>query len=68
MHVTKSIVYQKYLGIGLEAVKLGLFIGIAMIAGTWAGKKVIEKLPKETFVKFVTLLLLVMGLELIFWG
>lgn len=68
MHVTKTIVYQKYLGIGLKAVKLGLFIGASMIVGTWVGKKVIGKLPKETFVKFVTLLLVGMGLVLIFWG
>lgn len=68
MHVTKTLVYQKYLGIGLEALEIGLFIGVAMIMGTWAGKKFIEKLPKERFIKFVTLLLVGIGLELIFWG
>ncbi|MDT8900341.1 TSUP family transporter [Anaeroselena agilis] len=68
MHIVKTIVYQKYLDIGLEALELGLFIGVAMVAGTWAGKKVIEKLPKEIFVKGVTILLLIIGLELVLYG
>lgn len=68
MHIVKTIVYQKYLDIGLEALELGLFIGVAMVAGTWAGKKVIEKLAKETFVKEVTILLLIIGLELVLYG
>lgn len=68
MHVIKMVVYQKYLGVGLEAINLGLFVGIAMVAGTWAGKKVIEKMPWETFVKLVTILLVGMGMELIVWG
>lgn len=68
MHVVKTIVYQKYLNIGIDAMILGLFIGVAMIFGTWVGKKVIEKLSLEIFRKFVTILLVVIGLEMIIWG
>lgn len=68
MHLTKTIIYQKYLGIGFETLALGLFIGVAMVAGTWAGKKVLEQWPKKTFTKFVTFLLIVIGFQLILWG
>lgn len=68
MHVVKTVIYQKYLAVGLEAIELGLFVGVAMVAGTWTGKRAIEKMPKDTFVKLVTVLLIGMGLELIIWG
>ena len=68
MHISKTVIYQRYLGIGLYVLGIGLFMGIAMIAGTWAGKKVIEKMPKEKFVKFVGILLTLIGLQMMIWG
>lgn len=68
MHISKTVIYQRYLGIGLYVLEIGLFMGIAMIAGTWAGKKVIEKMPKEKFVKFVGILLTLIGLQMMIWG
>ncbi len=68
MHISKTIVYQKYLGIGLRELGIGLFMGVAMIAGTWVGKKVIDKMPKEKFIKFVGVLLTVIGLQMLIWG
>jgi uncharacterized membrane protein YfcA len=65
MHITKTIIYQKYLGIGLYALGTGLFMGVAMIAGTWVGKKLIDKMPKEKFVKFVGILLTIIGLQML---
>lgn len=68
MHITKTIVYEKYLGIGFDAMKIGLFMGLAMIAGTWAGKKIIEKMLKDKFIKFVGILLTVIGFQMLIWG
>lgn len=68
MHISKTIVYQRYLDIGLTAVWLGLFLGAAMIGGTWVGKKIIEKLPKETFRKVAGILLAVVGLVMMVFG
>ena len=68
MHISKTIVYQKYLGIGLYALGIGLFMGVAMIVGTWAGKKAIDRMPKEKFVKFVGVLLAVIGLQMLIFG
>lgn len=68
MHLTKTIVYQKYLGIGLKAIEIGLFMGVAMILGTWAGKKIIDKMPKDIFIKFVGILLVLVGLQMLMMG
>ncbi|MBB6215416.1 hypothetical protein HNQ80_001505 [Anaerosolibacter carboniphilus] len=68
MHITKTIVYQKYLGIGSKEIFIGLFMGIAMIFGTWSGKKIIEKMSKENFMKFVSILLSLIGLQMLIMG
>lgn len=68
MHIVKTIVYQKYIGIGIKEVSIGLFMGTAMILGTWSGKKLIENMPKEKFVKFVGVLLCIVGLQMVFFG
>ncbi len=36
-----------------------------MILGTLAGKKIIENMPKEKFIKFVGILLFAIGLQMI---
>lgn len=68
MHITKTIVYQRYLGIGLPALSTGLFIGISMVLGTWAGMRIIGNIPKEKFNKFVGLLLCMIGLQMLLFG
>jgi hypothetical protein len=68
MHISKSIVYQRFALIGLEELGYGLLMGIGMIAGSWTGKRIIERLPKEKFVLLVEILLVVSALQLIFFS
>ncbi len=68
IHLVKSLVYQRYLDIGWEALRWGALLGIAMIAGSWAGKKAIERLPRERFMVVVRWLLVVLGAQLLLWG
>ncbi len=68
MHITKTIVYQRYLGIGSSALWIGLFIGISMVLGTWTGMKIIGKIPQEKFNKFVGTLLCLIGLQMLLFG
>jgi len=65
MHISKTIIYQKYLGIGFYTISIGIFMGFAMILGTWAGKKIIDKMQKERFIKFVGILMTVIGLQML---
>lgn len=68
MHLTKTIVYNKYSLIGLTELYYGLFIGIAMILGSWVGKKIIENLSREKFIILVEILLVISGLQMILTG
>ena len=65
MHLAKIIVYQKYKLIGFQEMGFGIFLGIAMILGSWTGKRVIERLPREKFILLVEVLLVVSAVQLI---
>jgi len=68
MHLVKTAVYNKFSLIGKSELWYGLFIGVAMIAGSWVGKKMIEKLSREKFVVLVEILLIVSGFQMIISG
>lgn len=68
MHLTKTVVYQRYALISLREVAYGLLLGLGMTLGSWTGKKIIERLPREKFILLVELLLVLVSLQLIFLG
>ncbi len=65
MHLTKTVVYGRYALVGLAELYYGLFIGVAMILGSWAGKRIIQKLSKTTFIIVVEILLVISGIQLV---
>lgn len=64
MHVTKTIVYQKYALIGVQELGYGMLLGVGMILGSWTGNKIIQRLPREKFVLLVEILLIVSAIQL----
>lgn len=68
MHITKTIIYQKYALIGTKELGYGVLLGISMVLGSWSGKKIIEKLSKEKFILLVEILLVISALQLIFFS
>lgn len=65
-HFIKIIIYSKYELISWSGVAHGSFLGIAMVAGSWTGKKIIERISKRTFVLFVEILLFLTGIWFLF--
>lgn len=61
-HTIKIIMYSKHQLITSEGVAWGSFLGLAMIAGSYSGKKVLDKLSKETFTQIVEVLLALTGM------
>jgi uncharacterized membrane protein YfcA len=57
MHGVKTVVYQHYISLDREFWFLAVVMGVAMILGTWSAKRVIERMPRETFQRFVAILL-----------
>src|SRR5207253_1277865 len=44
MHIVKTVVYQRWLTLDREMWLLALLLGVAMIAGTWASKRLIQSM------------------------
>lgn len=65
MHIIKIVIYQKYSLINLSVLLNGLFLSIGIVLGSWTGKKIIQKMPKQLFIRFVEILLILSALHLI---
>ena len=68
MHVIKTVVYQRSLTLSREMWLLALLLGVAMIAGTWVSKRVIERMKPEKFRAFVAVLLVILALQMLFFA
>jgi hypothetical protein len=58
-------VYNTFSLIHSTELYYGLFIGIAMIIGSWFGKKIIEKVSKRVCIIIIEILLIISGMHMI---
>lgn len=68
MHVTKLVAYRGSGILPLHSVLAGLMLGPIMIAGSFAGKQIVEKLSERVFVVIIELTLLAAGLLFLVHG
>lgn len=68
MHLVKGVVYHRFALIGLQDLGFGLLMGVGMIAGSWTGKRMIERLPRDKFVLLVEVLMTVSAVHLILFA
>lgn len=68
MHLTKTVLYNRFALIGSRELAYGVFLGASMIAGSWTGKRVVQRLSRNTFVYVVEGLLILSGLQLLLFG
>jgi len=67
MHLTKTIVYGRYNLLMEPDLLLGVILGLAMVAGSWTGKKLIQRLSGRSFLWFAEALLVIAAVSL-FYG
>lgn len=68
IHRVKIITYHQYIILDQDLWLLAAFMGVAMIAGSWSAKQVIEYMPQKKFERYVTVLLVVLAIYLIVYG
>ena len=68
MHLLKTAIYSKLAGLDGTALLTGLFMGTAMIAGTFAANHMIKKMEKGKFQNYVAALLCVAGAYMLILG
>lgn len=61
VHLTKSAVYGRFAALDLETPGYGLALGLALIAGSWLGKRIVMRLDAPAFIRTVEVLLGVSG-------
>jgi uncharacterized membrane protein YfcA len=61
MHLAKLIAYRESAVLPLHAIASGLALGPIMVAGSFAGKRVVDRLPERVFVVFIDITLLAAG-------
>jgi hypothetical protein len=62
MHVAKLIAYRESAVLPMHAIVSGLALGPIMVAGSFAGKRVVDRLPERAFVVIIDVTLLAAGI------
>jgi len=68
MHILKTVIYSKFVGMNIIALWTGLIMGISMVAGTFVANRFIRHLEKGQFQTYVALLLGAVGLYMLTFG
>lgn len=68
MHILKTVIYSNLVGLDRTAMVTGLVMGLAMIGGTFCANRIIKKLEKARFRKYVAILLCVVGAYMLIFG
>jgi uncharacterized protein len=65
MHATKTVIYGSELRLSASFWPLALALGVAMILGLWASRRIIERVPTIWFGRFVSVLLIASAVQMI---
>lgn len=68
MHAIKSVVYAELITLDREFWFLAAVLSVGMILGTWAASRIIRKLKREAFQRYVTVLLVLTALYMLLHG
>lgn len=65
MHLVKTVCYRKLEVLATPELNAGLAFGLVMSAGSYVSRKILERLPRETFLLLVESLLVLIGLYML---
>ena len=67
MHITRGIVFQRYALLTQDTVTVGLTLGAVMFAGSYAGRRIVDRMSEQTFLLAIEGLLVLIGAYLLLW-
>lgn len=68
MHVTKLVAYRKMDILSLPAISAGLMLGPIMVAGSFVGNKIVNKIPERLFIVIIESVMVIAGLLFLIRG
>jgi uncharacterized membrane protein YfcA len=63
MHGVRALVLARYALLTWETVAIGCALGTAMFAGSWLGRRLLDRMSDRLFLRVIEVLLVVMGLR-----
>ena len=66
-YIARGIVFGRYNLLTAPTVGIGLYLGVVMIVGAWAGRRLIERMSERVFLNVIEGLLVVFGLQFLIW-
>jgi uncharacterized membrane protein YfcA len=66
MHITKLVAYGGAAVLSQSAILIGLALGPLMLAGSYTGKRILERLPEKAFIWLIEGVLVISGLIFLF--
>jgi uncharacterized membrane protein YfcA len=67
MYVARGIVFRTHDLLAGPTVAVGVGIGLVMIAGAWAGRRILDRVSDVAFLRVLEVLLVAFGLQMLFW-
>ena len=68
MHILKTIIYSNLINLDFISLSTGLLMGFAMIGGSFSANRLIKKMEKAKFQKYIGVLLCIVGLYMLIAG
>lgn len=65
MHAARGLAFARYALLGPETIVLGLVLGGIMFAGSWLGRRLVDRMSERAFLIAIEVLLVGMGLHLL---
>ena len=66
-YITRGIMFRRADLLTGPLILTGLYIGVVMIGGAWIGRRLIDRMSEKTFLRILEVLLVIFGLQFVFW-
>jgi hypothetical protein len=63
MHATRGLAFARYRLLTWEIVTVGVVLGTVMFAGSWIGRRLLDRMTDRIFLILIETVLIVMGLQ-----
>jgi len=63
MHLSRGAALARYALLTWETVAVGALLGVTMFAGSWFGRRLLDRMSDRVFLAIIEVLLVVMGLH-----
>jgi hypothetical protein len=63
MHLTRGATLARYRLVTTDVIVIGLVLGVVMVAGSWIGRRLLDRMSDRAFLAVIEALLVVMGLQ-----